>query len=69
MSAPGEGGFAGSTNMSFGSTSKFQIATNAFFGSRFFSVTFTFASGIGKRSDSWKVRLTLFASSVASHSP
>jgi hypothetical protein len=55
--------------MSFGSTMTDQTSRNALRESRFLSVTWTGPSGAGKRSDSWNVRVAVFASAVTSHSP
>jgi hypothetical protein len=69
MTAAGAAGFERSMNMSFGSITVDQTFTHAFFASRFFKTISTGASGAGKRSDSLKLRLIVFASSVVSHSP
>ena len=55
--------------MSPGSTSMDQTSRKTFSASRFLIATSTGPSGMGKRSDSWKVRCIFFASPVVSHSP
>ena len=69
ITAPGEGVAERSMKMSAGSTTVDHASRNAFRLSRFFTTTCTGADGSGKRSDSWNVRVAVFASPVNSHSP
>jgi hypothetical protein len=70
MSAPGDGsGRAAFTNMFVGSTVVVHRSRHsAPLPTRFRMVTATGAFGIGKRTDSWNVRVVFAASSVVIHS-
>ena len=65
----GDGSATRSMSSASGSTVTDHDGVNSLAASRPYTVIFTGAVGIGKRSDSWKLRWVACASSVVRHSP